>query len=87
MIGKRDLAILEGLDTRFVCMNGQAFSRRTLSVPCDDPRFMAWAREHQVRGVLIRPDHFIAARLNASADLTVLDSFATAAAAPLPHAA
>jgi 3-(3-hydroxy-phenyl)propionate hydroxylase len=87
MLGKRDLAILDGLDTRFVCMNGQALSRRTLSVQCDDSRFMAWAREHQVRGVLIRPDHFIAARLKASADLTVLDSFATAAAAALPHAA
>jgi hypothetical protein len=74
MLGKRDLAILDALDTRFICMNGQAFSRWTLSVQCDDSRFMAWAREHQVRGVLIRPDHFIAARLNASADLTVLEN-------------
>ena len=87
MLGKRDVAILDALDTRFICMNGQASSRRTSSVQCDDSRFMAWAREHQVRGVLVRPDHFIAARLNASVDLKVLDSFARAAAAPLPHAA
>jgi len=85
MLGKRDVAILDALDTRFICMNGQASSRRTSSVQCDDSRFMAWAREHQVRGVLVRPDHFIAARLNASDDLKVLDSFARAAAAPLPQ--
>lgn len=87
LLSKRDLAILDALKARFVCINGQAFSRRTLSAQCDDSRFMAWAGRHGVRGLLIRPDRFIAARLNASADLAVLNSFVTAAAAPVPRAA
>jgi hypothetical protein len=47
----------------------------------------AWAGKHRIHGVLIRPDPFTAARLNASANLAVLNSFASAAAAPLPRAA
>jgi hypothetical protein len=48
---------------------------------------MDWAGKHRVRGVLIRPDRFIATRLKESADLTVLNSFAMSAAPPLPRAA
>jgi 3-(3-hydroxy-phenyl)propionate hydroxylase len=87
LLSKRDLAILDALDARFVCINGRAMTSRTLSVQCDDPRFIAWSAKHGVRGVLIRPDRFIAARLNANADLAVLDAFAKAAAASLPRAA
>jgi 3-(3-hydroxy-phenyl)propionate hydroxylase len=87
LLSKRDLAILDALNARFVCINGQAKSARTSSVQCDDSRFMAWAGNHRVRGVLIRPDRFIAARLNASGDLAVLNPFAMAAVAPLPRAA
>jgi 3-(3-hydroxy-phenyl)propionate hydroxylase len=87
LLSKRDFAILDALNARFVCINGQAKSARTLSVQCDDSRFMDWAGKHRVRGVLIRPDRFIAARLNASGDLAVLSPFAMAAVAPLPRAA
>ena len=39
----------------------------TRPCPCnaDDSGFIAWAKKHGVRGVLVRPDRFIAARLNA----------------------
>jgi 3-(3-hydroxy-phenyl)propionate hydroxylase len=87
MLSKRDLAILDALKARFVCINGPAKSARTSSLQCDDSRFMAWAGKHRVRGVLIRPDRFIATRLKESADLTVLNSFAVAVPAPLPRAA
>jgi hypothetical protein len=53
----------------------------------DDPGFIAWARKHRVRGVLVRPDRFIAARLNADPDLSILSLFAGAKAAALPRAA
>ena len=60
---------------------------QTLVVQCNDSRFVAWAEKHRARGILVRPDRFIAARLNASADLAVLNSFALAPAAALPRAA
>jgi len=87
MLSKRDLAILDALEARFVCINAPAQSARTSSLQCNDSRFMAWAGKYRLRGVLIRPDRFIATRLKESADLTVLKSFAMAAAAPLPRAA
>src|SRR5271166_6596351 len=89
MLSKRDLAILDALGARFVCLNGlgPAKSPRTLSLQCNDSRFIAWAEKHGVRGVLVRPDRFIAARLDKSADLAVLNSFAVAPAAALPRAA
>ena len=37
-----------------------------------------WARRHDVRGVLVRPDRFIAARLDPGKDLDVLSPFAAA---------
>ena len=87
MLCQRDLAILDALNARFICLNGLASGPRTLSLHCEDSRFIAWAREHGVRGVLIRPDRFIAARLNPAADLAVLNFFAIAPAAALPPAA
>ena len=89
MLSSRDLAILEALGARFVCLNGlgPAKSQRTLALHCDDSPFIAWAEKHGVRGVLVRPDRFIAARLDKSADLAVLNSFAVAPAAALPRAA
>ena len=76
MMSGRDLAILEALGARFICLNGPARSASTLSVSCDDPAFGDWARRHDVRGVLVRPDRFIAARL--ATDLDVLTPFAPA---------
>jgi 3-(3-hydroxy-phenyl)propionate hydroxylase len=89
MLSSRDLAILDSLGARFVCLNGlgPARSPRTLALQCHDARFIVWARRHGVRGVLVRPDRFIAARLNASADLAVLNFFTTTPAAALPRAA
>src|SRR5271166_850973 len=87
MLSQRDLAILDALNARFICLNGPAGSPRSLPLQCDDSGFIVWAKKHEVRGVLIRPDRFIAARLNESADLAVLNSFAIARAAALPRAA
>jgi 3-(3-hydroxy-phenyl)propionate hydroxylase len=89
MLSSRDLAILDSLGARFVCLNGlgPARSPRTLALQCDDARFIAWVRRYGVRGLLVRPDRFIAARLNASANLAVLDFFTTTPAAALPRAA
>jgi 3-(3-hydroxy-phenyl)propionate hydroxylase len=87
MLSSRDLAILDALGARFVCVNGSAKSPRTLSLQCDDSRFIAWAGKQGVRGVLVRPDRFIAARLSERVDLAVLNSFAMASAAALPRAA
>src|SRR5208337_1906264 len=50
MMSARDLAILEALGARFVCLNGPARSARTLSVGCDDPAFAEWARRCSVKG-------------------------------------
>ena len=89
MLSSRDLAILDALGAKFVCLNGlgRAKSHQTLVVQCNDSRFIAWGEKYRVRGILVRPDRFIAARLNASADLAVLNSFALAPAAALPRAA
>ena len=89
MLSKRDLAILDALGAKFICLNGlgPAKSSRTLALQCNDSRFIAWAEKHGIRGVLVRPDRFIAVRLNGSADLAVLNSFAVAPAAALQRAA
>jgi 3-(3-hydroxy-phenyl)propionate hydroxylase len=78
MLSARDLAILDALDTRFVCVNGRSESPRTLDLRCDDALFDAWAKRHAVRAVLVRPDRFIADRLDSRRrDLTVLTPFAS----------
>ena len=78
MMSARDLAILEALGARFICLNGPARSASTLSVSCDDPAFADWARRREVRGVLVRPDRFIASRLATGRNLDVLQPFAAA---------
>src|SRR5271167_917338 len=78
MMSARDLAILEALGARFICINGPARSAGTLSVSCDDPAFADWARRRDIRGLLVRPDRFIAARLALGRDLDVLQPFAAA---------
>jgi 3-(3-hydroxy-phenyl)propionate hydroxylase len=89
MLSTRDLAILDALGAQFVCLNGlgPAKSPRTLPLQCNDSRFIAWAEKHRVCGVLVRPDRFIAARLNAGANLSTLNFFAMKPAAVLPRAA
>jgi 3-(3-hydroxy-phenyl)propionate hydroxylase len=87
MVSARDLAILEALGARFVCLNGAERNARTLSVSCEDPAFADWARRHEVRGVLVRPDRFIAARLATGRNLDVLASFAAALTAADPRVA
>ena len=76
MLSARDLAVLDGLQARFVCLNGGTKDARTLSLQCDDSGFAAWAKRHQVRAVLVRPDRFIAARLEPEKDISVLTPFA-----------
>ena len=77
MLSPRDLGILEALGTSFVCLNGRGGHTWSTGVRCDNPVFAAWVRRNSVRAVLIRPDRFIAARLDPQArNLSVLDLFA-----------
>ncbi|MGX9943196.1 bifunctional 3-(3-hydroxy-phenyl)propionate/3-hydroxycinnamic acid hydroxylase [Bradyrhizobium denitrificans] len=79
MLSSRDLAIMDALDTSFVCLNGRSDTPRTIELRCDDPAFAAWSKRHAVRAVLVRPDRFIADRLDPrGADLPVLTPFAQA---------
>ena len=87
MVSARDLAILKALGTRFVCLNGSARNATTLSVSCDDRTFADWAQRRDVRGVLVRPDRFIAARLSPGRNLDVLAPFAAALTAADPRVA
>jgi 3-(3-hydroxy-phenyl)propionate hydroxylase len=76
MLSGRDRAILEMLGARFVAVNGKARDSRTLSVQCADADFIAWVKQHNVQAVLVRPDRFIADRLDPGKDLAVLNLFA-----------
>ena len=58
-----------------------------MSVSCDDPAFAEWARRRKVRGVLVRPDRFIASRLATGRNLDVLQPFAAALTAADPRVA
>src|SRR5271166_2187796 len=87
MLSARDLAILDGLGARFVCLNGAARNARTVSLQCDDPAFAGWAERHGVKAVLVRPDRFIAGRLDAAADFGALAPFAIAQTTNLPRVA
>jgi len=82
-------AILEALGGRFIALNpfGPIRSGRTLALECGDLNFIAWATKHGVRGILVRPDRFIASQLSPSADISALNPFAIATAATLPQAA
>jgi 3-(3-hydroxy-phenyl)propionate hydroxylase len=87
MLSSRDLAILDALNARFICLNGTGSDRRTFSLRCDDQDFVRWAEQHKVRAVLVRPDRFIAARLNPNCDLAPLTPFASVRAAELARIA
>jgi len=77
MLSGRDCAILDRLDVCFVCINGHSTRSRTLELRCDDPTFGAWVKRHAVRAVLVRPDRFIADRLDPRrGDLRILTPFA-----------
>jgi 3-(3-hydroxy-phenyl)propionate hydroxylase len=79
MLSERDLGILDALDVRLVCVNGRSERPRTLELRCDDPTFDAWVKRQAVRSLLVRPDHFIADRLDSHGrDLPVLTPFAQA---------
>ena len=87
MLSRRDLAILEALGARFICLNGASKTPKTLALQCDDAAFAEWANRHDARGLLVRPDRFIAGRLDQAKDLGVLAPFAVARAAALPRVA
>ena len=63
MLSSRDTAILEALGAQFIALNpfGPIKSGRTSALECGDLKFIAWAGKHGVRGILVRPDRFIAA--------------------------
>jgi 3-(3-hydroxy-phenyl)propionate hydroxylase len=87
MLSKRDLAILDALGTRFICINSPATDARTLSLESNDPSFSDWTRRHDVRGLIVRPDRFIAQRLDPRRDLSSLNAFAAVRPADLSRAA
>ncbi len=78
IVSARDLAILDALGARFITLNGPAKNARTQSLGCDDRAFADWVQRGAVKGVLVRPDRFIAARLDPVKDLDVLAPFAAA---------
>jgi 3-(3-hydroxy-phenyl)propionate hydroxylase len=78
MLSARDLAVLDALQARFVCLNGGTKDARTLSLQCVDTGFADGAKRHQVRAVLVRPDRFIAARLEPEKDISALTPFTLA---------
>lgn len=85
MLSARDLGILHALEVRFVCVNGGSERPRTLELRCDDPTFDAWVKRHRVCAVLVRPDRFIADRLDPHGrDLPVLTPFARARGVTAP---
>ena len=77
----RDRAILQRLGARVIAVNAANTEASTLRVQCDDQGFLDWTKRYRVRGVLVRPDRFIAERLDARSDLRSLDPFGGAAAA------
>ena len=59
-----------------MAINSAAGTVPTQTLRCQDRTFLAWAKGHNVRGLLVRPDRFIAQRLDLRRDLTSLDPFA-----------
>jgi 3-(3-hydroxy-phenyl)propionate hydroxylase len=78
MLSARDLAVLDALQARFLCLNGGIKDARTLSLQYIDRGFADWAKRHQVRAVLVRPDRFIAARLDPDKNISALTPFTLA---------
>ena len=87
MLSSRDRSILESLGARFIALNATARDSRTLSVQCADADFIAWTKQHNLQAALVRPDRFIADRLDPTKDLTVLTPFAHREAAVSHQAA
>lgn len=88
MLSGRDRAILEALGARYACVNGRSEKSRTIELRCDDPAFADWVKRHGVGAVLVRPDRFIAQRLDPRArDLPVLTMFATVRGKTAPRIA
>jgi 3-(3-hydroxy-phenyl)propionate hydroxylase len=75
-LSARDRTILNALGARLVAVNAANAEPSTLQVRCDDQGLLDWAKRHRVRGVLVRPDRFIAERLDTRANLPSLDPFA-----------
>ena len=80
-LSARDYSTLQALGARFICLNGTASHAETLTLRCDEAGFAAWVKRWCVQGILVRPDRFIACRLGASGDLSVLAPFRAAARA------
>jgi 3-(3-hydroxy-phenyl)propionate hydroxylase len=78
MLSRHDLRILETLGARFICINGASADLKTQCLKSNDPDFLDWLGRHKVRGLLVRPDRFIAQRLDSRRDLSALAPFATA---------
>ena len=78
-LSPRDGAILAGLGARFLAINSAAAAAPTQPLQCQDQAFLAWAKSHRVRGILVRPDRFIAQRLDRRSDLRSLNAFAAVA--------
>jgi len=87
MLSRRDLGILDALGARFICINGTGMDSKTLSVKSSDSDFADWIRRHDVSGLLVRPDRFIAQRLDRNRDLSALAPFALVQPADLSRAA
>jgi 3-(3-hydroxy-phenyl)propionate hydroxylase len=87
MLSERDLAILDALGARFIGINAPSTDARTLSLGSNDSTFTNWIRRHDVRGLLVRPDRFIAQRLDSSRDLSALNPFAATRPAGISRAA
>jgi 3-(3-hydroxy-phenyl)propionate hydroxylase len=79
-LSPRDGAILGGLGARFLAINSAVAAAPTQPLQCRDQAFLAWAKSHRVHGILVRPDRFIAQRLDRRHDLRSLDPFAGLAA-------
>ena len=84
LVSPRDRAILRPLGARFICVNGPA-GTSTLSLTCNDRSFLEWAKRERVQGLLVRPDRFIAERLDPRANLLTLNSCASAAFEAAPE--
>jgi 3-(3-hydroxy-phenyl)propionate hydroxylase len=78
-LSSRDRAILDGLGARYLAINSVAATVPTQPLQCQDKAFRAWAERQGVQGILVRPDRFIAHRLDHRCDLRGLDPFARVA--------
>jgi len=78
LLSARAREILRGLGARFACINCEP-EASTTRLRCNDRTFLDWAKRQKIRGVLVRPDRFIAERLDPRADLRSLEPFAAMA--------